>query len=161
MNDPYKLVEICKSLISRKDLQPNYPERGVTHCNQFIDEALTIWMDKNTIGREFHGLMANSIVDKLAQDKDWQPFDVEDLPKYQGLISAGHPAIAGERGTGHGHVCLVIVGAAVDSGKWKCKAPLAANVGKQNWVGRGLNFAFHNKPKIWILAGQNKNLKPS
>ena len=151
--DPHRLLDICKKLVIRPDLQPNQPKPGVTHCNQFVDEALHQYLGGSPIGKELHGLMANAIVDKLEKDVAWIPFEVEEYPKFSGLLEAGHPAIAGIIETGHGHVNIVIIGQPVSSGHWSLKdcVPQCANVGKENWVGKGLNFAFFEKPRIFIM----------
>lgn len=151
MNDPRALVAICERLVKLPELQPS-ADKKVTHCNQFVDRALHEWLGASPFGSEFHGLMANAIVDKLEADHAWNCYEADEYAEYAPLVAAGCPAVAGLKEAGHGHVNLVIVGQPVAAGHWDLAAvPPCANVGKQNWVGKGLNYAFAAKPRIWIL----------
>ena len=70
---------------------------------------------------------------------------------------AGHLVIAGDdlaQGTATGHVAIVAPERQmVRSGKWRCNVPLVANVGKSNWYGKGLNWAFGRQPDLFLFTG--------
>lgn len=124
------------------------PAGGVTHCNQSV----------NIVAQRcgfpgFNGLMANQIIDVMDSSPDWMPLS---LGLAQGTANSGQLVIAGEKGSPHGHVVVVRPGIAGVSGKWPgASVPKVLNVGAQNSIGRGLNYAFQDIPRLWVWKGND------
>lgn len=121
---------------------PEYaPSEGVTHCNQFVNEVCTI------LGfREFDGKVANEIVDLLNQHPKWSVIEME---RCQELANGGSLVIAGIKEEVHGHVNIISPGKVKSSGRWG-DVPSCANIGKDNFIGKGINWAFSVKPTFWV-----------
>lgn len=97
----------------------------------------------------FLELTANEIIDTIATSNEWRLIDIPDA---QRAADEGVLVIAGWRNTqpgGHGHVCMVIPGNLAYSKKWQAYCPAVANVGKENFIGRGSNWAFDKEPFYW------------
>jgi len=62
--------------------------------------------------------------------------------------------IAGQKAKGHGHVCIVSpLGGTTYSSKWKKEVCNVANVGKDVFENKGLNWAFATEPTLYIYKG--------
>lgn len=91
---------------------------------------------------------ANEIIDTMASSKEWRNLDAPDA---QRAADEGVLVVAGWRNTqgGHGHVCMVIPGNLAYSRKWQAYCPAVANVGRENFIGKGANWAFDKEPFYW------------
>lgn len=138
MKDPYLLLDLIHTSYSRPEFMPN-PD-GTTHCNQFVAEVAAGLGFKG-----LEGLIANEIVDLIASHDQWSETP---LNKAQELANGGTLIIAGIKEAGHGHVNIVVPGREKTSGRWG-QVPSVANVGKENFIGRGMNWGFSNMPKLW------------
>ena len=108
-----------------------------TWCNAFVAEVMRKYGYNG-----FDGKVANSIVSILQHDKQWLCITAETWDK-SSLV------VCGASGEPHGHVNLLIEGEYVESGKWGKKVPLCANIGKTNFWGKGVNWAFQKEPTYY------------
>lgn len=122
---------------------PEYaPQEGVTHCNQFVNEVCS------TLGfKELDGKLANDIVLILSNSLSWSSLGMDQC---QELANAGSLVVAGMQEDAHGHVNIICPGKLKASGRWG-PVPSCANVGKENFIGKGINWAFSSMPKFWVL----------
>ena len=121
--------------------RPEYqPYDGKTFCNAFVAEVCEIYGYKG-----LNGLLANEIIDLVSQSPNWSEVP---LDKCQDLANAGSLIILGLKGDVHGHVDIVCPGRPKSSGRFGTVATVA-NVGKENWIGKGWNWAFSDAPKAW------------
>ena len=137
------LARLCRAAVER--FKPE--EDGTTYCNIGVNHIATGMGYKG-----FAGLLANAMVAKMASDADFSPVPAEEAKR---LADMGEMVVAGQKGSPHGHVAVVMPGRdLVQSGKWGKKAPVVANVGKSNSI-FGANFAFVTEPKyyVWIREG--------
>lgn len=120
---------------------PEYaPKEGVTHCNQYVDEVCQTYGFK-----ELTGKLANGICDSLAYHPQWSEVSMD---KCQDLANEGTLIVAGIKAEPHGHVNVICPGRAKTSGRWG-SVPSCANVGKDIFIGKGINWAFSDMPKFW------------
>lgn len=114
-----------------------------THCNEAVSYIAT------RMGcMDFAGRLANEICDFLsANTENWT---LTPLEKAQFLASQGSLVIAAEKGDPHGHVCVIMPGIAKVSGRWNTLAPMVVNIGREVFIGKGLNYAFQEIPKLYV-----------
>lgn len=138
MKDSLKLLDAIHLAYSR----PEYaPSPGVTHCNQFVNEVCQY------LGfRDLDGKLANEIVDMLELHPQWSRIELE---RCQDLANGGSLVIAGLKEQGHGHVNIICPGKLKMSGHW-ADVPSCANVGKENFIGKGINWAFSQMPLFYV-----------
>lgn len=142
----YIKVKDSLKLLDAIHLAYNHPEYapspGVTHCNQFVNEVCAY------LGfRDLDGKMANEIVDLLETHPEWSKMELE---RCQDLANGGSLIIAGIKEEGHGHVNVICPGKPKMSGKWGGDVPSCANVGKENFIGKGINWAFATAPVFYV-----------
>jgi hypothetical protein len=139
MKDGLKLLDAIHAAYSH----PEYlPKDGVTHCNQFVTEVC------ETLGfKDFTGLMANDICLAIAKHPQWS--EEKSLERCQDLANGGTLVIATYQEDPHGHVNIICPGKIKTSGRWGL-VPSCANVGKVNFIGKGINWAFSSMPRLWI-----------
>lgn len=123
-----------------------------TDCNRFVNFVC----EKMGI-KDFQGLRANQIYDKLLSDKAWKEIIGENAIYY---ANKGYIVIAAWKNPDpalSGHVAIVRPGEGVTSSKWKQTKPMVpkvANVGpveRCRWD-RGANFSFGEEPKYFVLT---------
>lgn len=90
--------------------------------------------------------MANQIIDLIATHDQWAECPIE---KAQALANEGTLIVACLKADPHGHVNVVCPGKEKTSGRWG-QVPTVANVGKTNFIGSGLNWAFSDLPKLYL-----------
>jgi hypothetical protein len=106
-----------------------------TYCNVFVAEIMS-----KLNYHDFDGRVANRIVEMMDFDKaSWQKITAETWDG-KSLV------VAGLQGEIHGHICPLIEGQFESSGKWKKELPLCANIGRNNFWGKGVNWAFIVEP---------------
>lgn len=137
MKDLFKLLDAIHLPLCRPEYQPG---SGATHCNSYVDEVCQAMGWKG-----FAFLMANEIVDLMASSDQWSETP---LDKCQFLANQGTLVIAGLKGNPHGHVNVICPGKDKTSGRWGI-VPSVANVGKDVFIGKGINWAFSDLPKFW------------
>ena len=102
-----------------------------TYCNMFINSVM-LTQDYYA----FQGKTTNGIISIMEFEKfTWKKIDPKDW-KQDSIV------IAGLQDEPHGHVNILIAGEFIESGKWKKKVPLCANVGKDVFWGKGVNYSF-------------------
>lgn len=138
MKDMIGLLDAIHLAYSHPEYAPN-PD-GTTHCNQFVSEVC-----HNYGFSGLEGLLANDIVKTLSSHVDWSEVSLE---KAQDLANAGTLIVAGIQADPHGHVNIICPGKTKLSGRWG-SVPSVANVGKDNFIGKGINWAFSDPPKMW------------
>jgi hypothetical protein len=90
--------------------------------------------------------LANEIADFLAKSKDWGECTMLEAQTY---ANSGYFVVAAQRGDTHGHICTICPGVLQDSSRW-VKVPAVMNIGKTNFIGKGLNWAFSELPKFYL-----------
>lgn len=133
-------------ILKRPDLQPR---NGNTYCNVFVTEIARLFGYTG-----FDGLMANQIVTVAQTSK---LFSEVFTPYTELAKQASQKAlfiVAGQQSREHGHVCVVSpLGGITVSGKWKKTVCNVANVGKDVFENKGLNWAFATEPTLYIYQG--------
>lgn len=137
MKDPFLLLDAIHLAFNR----PEYaPKDGSTHCNQYVNEVC------QTLGfTEFDGKLANEMVDIIDAHPQWSKVEMN---KCQELANHGTLVLAGLKAEQHGHINIICPGKEKTSGRWG-PVPSCVNVGKENFIGRGVNWAFGDYPKFW------------
>lgn len=147
MKDQLLLLDAIHLPLMRPEYQPLIQKNDdgtisgiVTHCNGYVNEVCQLMGWKG-----FDGMMANQIVDYMAGSDQWTETAME---KCQFLANQGTLVIAGMKEDIHGHVCVVVPGKDKTSGRYGI-VPSVANVGKEIFIGKGVNWAFSSMPKFW------------
>lgn len=135
--DIFTLLDAINLPLCRPEYQPG---GGLTHCNAYVDDVSLALGWKG-----FAGLLANDIIDLLEKSDQWSEVQMEQC---QFLANQGSLVIAGLRDDPHGHVNIICPGNEKTSGRWK-KVPSCANVGKDIFIGKGINWAFSDLPKFY------------
>ena len=139
-------ADVISLLIKRPDFQPH---DGQTFCNLFITEVVHLFGYNG-----FDGLMANQIIDLMDTSACFKKI-VDVYTVISETVKDGpHLIIAGEKAMGHGHVCVISpLGGTTYSSKWNKTVPNVANVGKDVFENKGLNWAFATEPTLYIYQG--------
>lgn len=138
MRDRLQLLDSIHLAFSRPEYQPG---NGLTHCNAFVSEV--------ALGCGFkglEGLLANDIIDLISNHDQWTECSLE---KAQDLANEGTLIVACLKADPHGHVNIICPGKPKTSGRWG-QVPSVANVGKDNFIGRGISWAFSDMPKLYL-----------
>jgi len=125
--------------------KPFAPKDGLTHCNEAVQ-----YVAKKFGYERFAGKMANEIVDIVNNDKNWSKVSPQEAAQCAG---EGCLVIAAQKGSPHGHVCVVRPGTLEGSEKWQQKAPKVLNIGKDCFISKGANYAFRERPEYFSLEG--------
>lgn len=137
LRDVFALLDAINLPLCRPEYQPR---DGVTYCNKYVAEVC------ESMGfKSMNGLLANEIVDLISASPNWSEVPPE---KCQDLANGGTLIVAGLKGDQHGHVNIVCPGRPKTSGRWG-SVPTCANVGKDVFIGKGINWAFSDMPKFW------------
>lgn len=139
MKDILSLLDAIHLPLLRPEYQPQ-PDSGVTHCNQYVNEVCTYYGYKS-----FDGLLANDMFDLIIKDPQWQETLME---KCQFLANQGSLVVAALKADPHGHINVICPGKEKDSGRWGM-VPACANVGKEVFIGKGINWAFSVMPRFF------------
>lgn len=139
VKDILLLLDAIHLPLLRPEYQPQI-NSGITHCNGYVNEVCQIYGYKG-----FDGMLANDMVDLMERDAAWSPVAID---KCQFLANTGSLIIAGIKSLPHGHVNVVCPGREKSSGRWG-NVPSCANVGKDVFIGKGINWAFSEMPKFY------------
>lgn len=139
MKDLYLLLDAIHLPLCRPEYQPG---GGLTHCNAYVTEVCSLYGFKG-----LEGLVANQIIDLLSTHDQWSEVP---MSKAQELANKGTLIVAGFKADPHGHIDVVCPGREKTSGRWG-QVPSVANVGKEVFVGKGINWAFGEIPKLYAL----------
>lgn len=137
MRDRLQLLDSIHLAFSRPEYQPS---NGITHCNQFVTEV-----SEGCGFKGLSGLLANQIIDLISEHEQWSDCPIE---KAQDLANEGTLILACLKADPHGHVNVICPGKMKTSGRWG-NVPSVANVGKENFIGKGLSWAFSDMPKLY------------
>lgn len=181
-NEVNNLIRLMDAICVSWDNPSYYPEYEngvlkVTHCNAFVnDVAQAVGCDDFYDPLTHEALMADDIIQRMSGSDRWQELRVAGLPpdaqrialsSVQMWANQGYLTIAGMSsaalGSAHAHVCIVRPGKMKTSGKWG-EVPVVANVGKENFIGRGksgpmkgepvgVNEAFIQMPRFFSFKG--------
>ena len=125
---------------------PRYtPHDGITYCNMavhYIASQCGFGGFKTTD-------LANDMYDTMIKSDDW--IKVE----YVGVhnLNNGMLCIAAQKGDPHGHIVVLRPGVFVKSAKWEKKVPKCLNIGKTNFIDKGVNYAFEKPPHYFVYTG--------
>lgn len=137
MRDRLTLLDAIHLPLNR----PEYlPINGVTHCNSYVNEVCQMMGYKG-----FDGMLANDMIDLMCGDPAWTETAMDNC---QELSNEGTLVVAGLKSDPHGHVNIICPGKAKTSGRWG-QVPSCANVGRDIFIGKGINWAFSDLPKFW------------
>jgi hypothetical protein len=146
MNQLITIINACCELIDPVIHPELVPMHGETFCN----DAVTIIAERCGY-RGFNGLEANDIIDLMIRTPEWNPVA---LGLAQDAANSGQLVVAGQTAQPHGHVCVIRPGVAGVAGHWPgASVPKCLNIGEENFIGRGLDFAFRNIPNIYVWKG--------
>lgn len=106
---------------------------------------------------DFKGLRAAEILAFMIEHKEtWHELSSQESA--MGHACRGELVIAGDGtpdGQASGHVAVVAPEPEMErSNKWHMKVARLANVGKENWYGKGCNWAFRGKPRLFLYTPQ-------
>ncbi len=135
--DVFVLLDAIHLALCRPEFEPG---DGVTHCNQYVCEVSEYYGFKG-----FGNLLANQMIDLLTESPQWSEVPIE---RCQDLANSGTLIIAGLKEDPHGHVNVICPGRPKTSGRWGA-VPSCANIGKDVFIGKGINWAFSDMPKFW------------
>jgi hypothetical protein len=140
MKSPNLLFDIICSVYDN----PHYkPVGGTTFCNLAAQDIATAFGCQ-----DFNGKLANEIVDFVEKSPDWEEVAIGEV---QFKANMGSLIFAMQRGDPHGHLCAVRPGMEKFAGHWNCMAPSVCNIGKENFISKGANFAFAEMPRFYVL----------
>lgn len=120
-----------------------------TFCNFFVNGV------SNSLGyRGFiaygRPMLANEMVNFMTSGGEWLLLGGGDVAAAR--AKEGVLVIAGAKeDSGHGHVCVIRPGNLVESGRWAKLVPKCANVGKDVYIDKGVNYAFRSEPQYFAL----------
>lgn len=139
MKNREALIDACCQTRENADIRP---ADGETFCNVAVAYIAT------KMGcTELSGLLANDMIDYFSAKPDsWETIDLKNA---QNMANQGSLVIAGHKDIPHGHVCVIMPGIAKTSGHWNAQAPACINVGREVFIGKGLNYAFKEIPTLW------------
>jgi hypothetical protein len=137
LKDVFGLLDCIFAPLCRPEYQP---ADGQTHCNQYVAEVCEAYGYKG-----MNGLLANEMIALLSSSPNWSEVPMD---KCQELANNGTLVVAGLRAEPHGHVVVICPGKPKTSGRWGT-VPSCANVGKQIFIGKGVNWAFSDLPKFY------------
>jgi len=136
----FKLIDSICEAYSNKTLSPTETE---TYCNLAVD------MICSKMGYyEFRGLTANQMIIQMENSDRWQKIDMDFA---QDRANEGNLVIAGRMNSPHGHVVVIIPGMPVYSPKFRKELPRCMNVGKHNFISKGISWAFTELPTFYLL----------
>lgn len=121
-----------------------------TYCNYFVYAVCSKMGYKGFWSSDRKGpLMANEMIDLMSKEVDWMKEKDGNMGQYHANI--GSLVIAAQKADVHGHVAVVRPGEMIYSGKWGKLVPRIANVGKDVFIDKGVNFAFAEEPAYFVL----------
>jgi len=135
--DIFTLLDSLHTPLCRPEYQPG---GGLTHCNAYVNDVCV-----NSGWKGFDGMLANDMIDLMAKSDQWTEVQME---KCQFLANQGSLVVAGLKDLPHGHVNIICPGKEKTSSRWGM-VPSCANVGKDVFIGRGINWAFSDLPKFY------------
>jgi hypothetical protein len=133
------LLSSCFDGINNPEFRP---VDGATYCNEFVNSVA-----KRMGCRELEGKLANDMISHFETSGNWTLLAMD---KAQWIASVGSLVIACEKAVPHGHVCVIIPGIEQRSIHWATPAPICANVGREVFIGKGVNWAFREVPKFYV-----------
>jgi len=137
MKDLISLIDAIHVPFSR----PEYvPSEGKTFCNAYVSEVCELYGYKG-----FSGMLANDMIGHLEKSSDWS---LVPMDKCQFLANQGTLILAGIKGDIHGHINVICPGKEKTSGRWGT-VPACSNIGKENFIGRSISWAFSELPRFW------------
>lgn len=124
------------------------PKNGETYCNFFVRDIAREWFGYPWLNNK----TANQMYTFMLGNQHWVQYSWESGIR---LVNEGKLVLACRDDQPHGHICVVAPEPAVGSGKWGMTTgvPQCANVGKENFYGKGLNYAFGmERPILFVLT---------
>lgn len=140
MKNVFKLIDSICSVYDTYNTSQYDNTKGTTYCNlaaQDMAERFGI--------HDFRDKVANQIIDFLATSKEWTEVPMD---KAQDMANQGTLIFATIKGEAHGHICVIRPGVIKTSGHLGM-VPCVMNIGKDNFIAKGLNWAFSEMPKLY------------
>ena len=130
------IIEVVKPIWDKWAKEDNTIQ---TYCNLFINDVM--------LTQDYHGFegrVANTMIDIMEFEK-WKKIESGDW-KQDSIV------LAARKDDPHGHINILLPGDLIQSGKWNKLVPLCANIGKDNFFGKGINFAFRIEPTYYQFS---------
>lgn len=130
----------------KEDEENWMPHAGKTYCNKVVN-----LISMNLGYLKFAGMYANAMIDHITDNpQEWMELNIEQA---QDMANMGRLVIAGNKNeeSGHGHVIVIRPGDENWSNKWQQYCPKCINVGREVFIAQGINWAFINIPKFYML----------
>lgn len=140
MKNVYKLIDCICTTYDTYNTKEFDNSKGTTYCNYAAQDMA----EKFGI-HDFNGKLANEIIEFLGTSKDWSEIP---LDKAQDMANQGTLIFATLLNDPHGHICVVRPGVSKTSGHLGT-VPCVMNIGKDNFISKGLNWAFATMPKLY------------
>ena len=141
-------VKFCWEIWNKKD------NSTVTYCNLFVQEVMHLLYDYKL----FDGCLANNILCMMKKYSEWEKIDYMTLISDSFEDTRDHSIIiAAQHGKPSGHVVVLLPGKLAYSGKWGKHIPICANIGKTNFFGKGVSFAFKDEPEYFLYKGDTND----
>ena len=140
-----KVLVTDPKYLPKKDDKGNITE---TYCNFFV-ESVCHWFGYFGLDN----LMANQMYDILRTNNIlWKHINNDEAIQW---AFQGKLVIAAQQNlNAHGHINVIAPeNQKIHSEKWNQDVPLCANVGSNNFYGRGINFGFKLPPEIFLYLG--------
>lgn len=139
------LMKVLDVLCEVYDNPQFRPRAGMTFCNLAVNTVCS------KLGYQaFEGLFANEIVDIMEHSDKWITIPIG---MAQTLANKGMVVIAGEKKFPHGHIVVIRAGNEEYSQKWNIHVPKCMNIGENNFIDKGVNWAFKDMPKFYLYIG--------
>ncbi len=123
----------------------------VTFCNHFTRNVAK-WHGWNNFEHMDRDQAGEMVAYMIEHKTIWK--ELPDQEAAMGHACKGELVIAGDGtpdGSATGHVAIVAPEAEMEkSAKWGCKVAKLANVGKENHYGKGANWSFRDKPRLFL-----------
>jgi hypothetical protein len=116
---------------------------SVTYCNLAAQDIATAFGCN-----DFNNKLANEIIDFVEKSEQWERVP---LLQAQDLANQGSLCFAMKKGDPHGHLCVVRPGLPKLSQKWNMNVPVVCNIGAENFIGKGVDYAFQEVPDFYVL----------
>lgn len=142
-----KLIDALIDVYLNEKYLPVYVEgRYVTYCNMALHDIM-----KRFGYDKFKDRLANDIIDIIKNSPEYW-LDYRPFPNKEQLNS-GYLIVACEKIDPHGHVVVLRPGEFVYSNKWDMYVPKCLNIGKTNFINKGINWAFDKLPYFYMFVG--------
>jgi len=154
--DPKLLEAWLRRAIDKKGPPPfGYePDEGMAHGERFIKDVMDLYGYKEM--ESFIPGTFNQMADFMAKSPHWKLLKDDDGKSHYetaaNWAAQGCLIMAIQKNDGLGLACVLAPdNNIIFSNKWLKTVPMVAYVGKKNFYGKALNWAFENEPDLYLL----------